>query len=67
MDKNKYKGVYECYRSLCVAMGVYESLSGLIGVWINMNSGCVYVSMCICECVRVYGGLLEAMDMAKHP
>ena len=59
-------------------MGVYGSIWKFMGVWINMNSGWVYlcvvyrwyvcVFMGICEFVRVYGSLWSAMRMGpKYP
>ena len=53
--------------SLCASMGVYGRVWMFMGVWINMNSGWVYLYVVyrwyvcvfkgICEFVRVYGTL----------
>ena len=64
--------------SLCASMRVNGSIWKFIGVWINMNSGWVYlyvvyrwyvyVLMGTCEFVRFYGSLWRARCMGpKHP
>ena len=50
MDKYEYEGVHDFYGSLCVSIEVYRCLrghKGFMGVWINMSSGWVCVSMSV--------------------
>ena len=52
MDKYEYEGVYECYGSLCVSMGVYGCLRESMKEYeyVSFNEG-------LWEFVRVYGPL----------
>ena len=64
------------YGSLCASIAVYGSIRKFMGVWININSGLVYlcviyrwyVRMCLYGYMRLYGSLWRATGMeSKHP